>query len=184
MSARKQRLSADPRVKTFAEAASSFCGIIERRSRLNKREFVHRCAEAVPKILSRFMTLLDVETRRDLNIATVEQRRFRVPDKRWWELFRSLSRKLGRSNGYHEVFDPYLLEKDDPVHASLGDDLADIYRDLKQGVSFYQQGDELSQQTAVYLWKLNMRIHAANHCASAVRALSSLIEHYHEDDRV
>lgn len=146
---RTKTIADDPRVKAFAESARAFCLVIERRTKLTKRQFVHQCAEAIPVLLVRFIPLLEVKTGRAVDITTIDRGVSRFTHERWEKLFRSIARKLGKDDAYHDVFNPYKVQQDDPVYRPLSDDLADIYRDLKEGLSFFGRGDERSLHSAV-----------------------------------
>lgn len=171
----------DPRVLAFAEAAERFCRVIERRSRVTKREFVHQCSRAIPELLLHFAPLYEVRIGRQARNRACACRKEKITHEQWQRLFRSVATKLGKDNGYYEVFNPYVVEQNDPVYTSLSDDLADIYRDLKEGLQWYGRRDEPNVQAAVYLWRLNMHVHAADHCVSAMRPIRQLIQNYHEN---
>ncbi len=69
---------------------------------------------------------------------------------------------------YWEIFDPLTSEAGDPVAASLGDDLADIHRDLKLGMSYYTDGN---QPAAAWEWQFSFRAHWGHHASAAIYAL-------------
>lgn len=69
---------------------------------------------------------------------------------------------------YWQIFDPLLLETEEPVSASIGDDLADIHRDLKRGMSYFVEGDE---PAAAWEWQFNFRAHWGRHASAAIYAL-------------
>jgi hypothetical protein len=69
---------------------------------------------------------------------------------------------------YWEIFDPLTSEAEEPVGASLGDDLADIHRDLKLGMSYYAEGNE---PAAAWEWQFNFRAHWGHHASAAIYAL-------------
>jgi hypothetical protein len=69
-------------------------------------------------------------------------------------------------NGYWDVFNP--LEETEPVLNSLADDLSDIYRDVKAGLSLY---DGRHYAEASWEWRFNFQIHWGQHLVGAQRAL-------------
>ena len=72
-------------------------------------------------------------------------------------------------NFYRVVFDPHDFEAtDEPVVGMLSDDLADIYRDLAEGLSNHEQGhiDE-----ACFDWSFSYRSHWARHALNALSAI-------------
>ncbi len=74
---------------------------------------------------------------------------------------------------YWDVFDP--LEEDAPGLNSLADDLADIYRDLKDGLVLYEGGKHLR---AVWEWRFRFQIHWGAHLTGAQRAIHSYLSNY------
>jgi hypothetical protein len=72
-------------------------------------------------------------------------------------------------NHYKTVFDPHDLEEpDEPVMGMLSDDLADIYRDLAEGLNHCERGD---LPAACAEWSVSYRIHWARHAVSALAAI-------------
>ncbi|PTX99226.1 hypothetical protein DB345_02300 [Spartobacteria bacterium LR76] len=70
---------------------------------------------------------------------------------------------------YRVVFDPHdFEEKAEPVTGSLSDDLADIYRDLAEGMALARDGHI---DDACFHWALTYRSHWARHAVSALAAI-------------
>lgn len=68
--------------------------------------------------------------------------------------------------GYWDVFD--LLEETEPVFNSLADDVADIYHDLKNGLSVYEAQYIVE---AVWYWRFHFQVHWGQHLVRAQRAI-------------
>ncbi len=69
---------------------------------------------------------------------------------------------------YYEVFDPLESPPKVPGGATLGDDLADIHRDLQRGLILYERGEV---SAATWEWSFHFRAHWGYHLTGAVRAL-------------
>ena len=69
---------------------------------------------------------------------------------------------------YSEIFDPEVLPPEESVVADLGDDIADIHRDLVGGVSLHRAGQVAEAQAD---WRTGFEIHWGRHAVSALRAL-------------
>lgn len=76
---------------------------------------------------------------------------------------------LRQHDHYWEVFNPYTL--DEPIRASLTDDILDIYRDVKEGLTLYEKKQHLE---AVWKWKFSFEVHWGSHAVDAIRALHSV----------
>lgn len=80
---------------------------------------------------------------------------------------------------YWEIFDPLTESPDDAVCGSIGDDLADIHRDIKRGLQYYDIGDPAA---AAWEWHLNFRAHWGHHASAAIYAFHAWwSEHYFEE---
>jgi hypothetical protein len=73
-------------------------------------------------------------------------------------------------DNYWEVFDLYHLEE--PVEASLSDDILDIYKDVKKGILLYEKNEHIE---AIWEWKFCFEIHWGSHAVDEIRALHSAI---------
>jgi hypothetical protein len=78
--------------------------------------------------------------------------------------------KFGQFDCYWEVFDPYNLEE--PVVASLTDDVLDIYKEVKKGILLYELNEQVE---AVWHWRFSFETHWGSHAVGAIRALHSAI---------
>jgi hypothetical protein len=68
--------------------------------------------------------------------------------------------------GYWDVFDP--LKETESLWNSLADDLADIYRDIKECLLLFDAGQV---DEAVWQWRFNFLIHWGHHLTGAQRAI-------------
>jgi len=90
----------------------------------------------------------------------------RVSDTEWKSaLERALKLPL---RYYGEVFDPLPVPPEEPVVGDVGDDIADIYRDVATGLRLFEAGDE---GEALWEWGFSFRIHWGEHATGAIRAL-------------
>lgn len=69
---------------------------------------------------------------------------------------------------YQEVFNPLDFSENSTVTASLADDLADIYRDLKPAIIAYDSGNVRDAEDDL---KRNFEIHWSQHAISAIKAI-------------
>jgi len=69
---------------------------------------------------------------------------------------------------YWEVFHPVADAADEAVAGDICDDLADIYRDLKDGLAIFDAGND---QLAGFHWSSSFGFHWGRHATSALHAL-------------
>lgn len=77
-----------------------------------------------------------------------------------------IGKKFGDHRFYWAVFNPY--EVSSPVACDLGDDLADIYRDIKDGLVAFNKGDATE---SLWHWQNSFRSHWGSHLVNAIRAI-------------
>lgn len=94
----------------------------------------------------------------------------RETTEEWQALSRRISEKLGDADYYRLIFDPY--QADPPVTASLADDVADIYRDLRGGFALLEPGG--MRDGAVWEWRFGFDSHWGRHAAHALYAVRVL----------
>jgi hypothetical protein len=75
-------------------------------------------------------------------------------------------------NFYWEVLDPLIGEKEGTACGSLVDDLADIWRDLKNGLLNYEDGRVIN---AVFDWRTSFETHWGKHLVEAQRVIHSYL---------
>lgn len=73
---------------------------------------------------------------------------------------------------YREVFDPHPHLNEEVCVGNIGDDLLDVYKDIKRGLELYRQGFPLA---AEWEWAFNFRVHWGRHAAAALLALHGLV---------
>jgi hypothetical protein len=69
---------------------------------------------------------------------------------------------------YRECFDPDPLLNEAPCMGDLGDDLLDIYKDIKEGLVLFDAGDA---NEALWHWSFLHKIHWGRHAVGALFAL-------------
>lgn len=89
-----------------------------------------------------------------------------ISDEEWHAVYKRASRLP--LDYYSEVFNPLPVPSEEPVTASLSDDIADIYRDVVTGLNYYRGG---FHQEAAWQWKFSLDYHWGEHITGAIRAL-------------
>ena len=102
-----------------------------------------------------------------------------ITSKQWDEIYKSLQQKLSSYDYYLEIFDPYEYEK--PVAGSLADDLAGIYKDIKEGLSDWENVNSRDRLNIIWEWKFSFNSHWGEHATGAFRALYSLLFRHIKD---
>lgn len=69
---------------------------------------------------------------------------------------------------YNDFFDPLNLKKNEPGMGNICDDMADIYRDLKNGLTLYES---IGETAGFSYWQSHFSIHWGRHLTGAMNAL-------------
>ncbi len=69
---------------------------------------------------------------------------------------------------YSMIFNAEVIPSEEPVTGDVIDDLADIYKDLKDGLWYLERGSEVD---AVFQWHFSLGVHWARHILGAMYAL-------------
>lgn len=153
--------------QAFAALATEYCSLVERRKRRSARALLRDVHRLLPRLYAEAICLKPEK-------ESDPPEGCRISHEEWQKLFGSLQSQLGFLVFYLEVFDPY-VGNEEPVLADLADDLADIYRDLKDGLTLWESGHRVA---AVNSWEEDFRIHWSEHASGAIRALGWLEFHY------
>lgn len=145
--------------ESFASVASDFCNWCE--SATESQEFSALVAADHMSTLCRLGLTLGMP-----DSAEADGEDTIVPDGDWRRVFERCS-SLPFSY-YRVVFDPHESEGAEPVLGDLGDDIADVYRDLSQGLCKFRSGrvEEAERDWCLAFWS-----HWGRHSASAFYAL-------------
>ena len=152
--------------ENFAISARAFCTLIERLDSLSEWEFIIASAERLAALYQSGLLLSLRMVDACLSDHNVEG----ISMDHWQELYEELGEKLTKKGLYWEVFDP--CKKTEPLIASLADDLAGIYGDVKAGLISYEAG-HVSE--AVCHWRESFLIHWGSHAVDALCYLHRII---------
>jgi hypothetical protein len=138
-------------VDSFVAAARRFVEFVEESEAHSPEPFVREIQPRLLDVYANGISLHSGEPTDDAEPPTS------ITTDEWWSLFRRLQRQLG----------PF----DSVVEGSLADDIADIYRDLRDGFVAYDSGDV---GEAVWNWRTEFDSHWGRHAARAIYALQVL----------
>lgn len=139
--------------QNFLFAATNYCHLIESLDSLEEKNLDNLLSSLV-ELYKQALTLPEVETEE----AGKMQVDIPLPVL-----------NLGSYEYYWELFEPYRLEE--PVCASLADDLIDIYKDLKEGVVLHEQN---LVNDAIWHWKFYFEAHWGSHLVDGLRTLHAI----------
>jgi hypothetical protein len=146
----------------FAPLAREFVDLLDGAADMRPHDLLLACATLLPRIYTAGLSLVDVEP--DDIAAPPSVLRPRLPS-------------FGRFDCYSEVYDPYV--HDEPVIASLTDDLLDIYSDLAGPLREFEAGRTAN---ASWSWRFNLQGHCGEHLVDALRAIHRAVHDHMPSD--
>jgi hypothetical protein len=122
--------------------SNEYCLFMEKAEELKKEEILKYLQKLLPIVYLKASLLPDMPVS-DENAAE-----HFVTEEQWENLFNILREKFGKEDHYYFI-DLGEKSNTDAIHASLSENLTDIYQDLKDFVLLYQKPLRSAQENAV-----------------------------------
>ena len=180
----KRQSTDDSDVLRFVTVAEAFCRVLEKRTRRSKRGFIQQSLKVTLALYSAGLELPNVHPEPGYNPAgewfeqhkhlPIRQRMKEDPQlrehaARHKKIRDRILRSLGTELAYQQVFDPIVGQE--PVTATLSDDLSGIYCDVVKGLLTEQEHSGVVPASVVWQWKFDLRYHWGKHATSAIYAM-------------
>jgi uncharacterized protein DUF5063 len=154
----------------FSAVAKQFCSAVDSASKTDRTDLLFQIYRILPKLIDEAISLPDVRLS-DIgngvegNSEPASLVSVRQAVQEWGQLYNSLKEKLGDWDLYWQVFDP--CADNQAIAGTLADDIADIYRDLKEGLVLRDtcQG---RLEDIVWTWRLLFYSHWGKHAMDAL----------------
>jgi len=164
--------------KRFSLIAQQFCALVDSVPRLDRGELLVRLYRLLPQLISEAIALPNVELGDDGDQAEGTRKsappaKSRLSHEQWTELYNRLRETLGDCDLYWQVFDP--TKDNEAIHGSLADDVADIYRDLKEGLDDIHLA---RSEDAIWEWRLGFSSHWGKHAIDSLRTIHFRLDAY------
>ncbi len=154
----------DPTIERFVAVARRYCEWAEGNLE-NSVEELQRARLLLTELHLAAIKLPDIGVGEQVEVDEVSSEAWQIMFQRFGNL---------PVNGYWDVFDPLKEDEKEAVYNSLADDLADIYRDVKDGLNLFDAGHIIE---AVWEWRFSFRTHWGQHLSGAQRALHSYLQY-------
>jgi Domain of unknown function (DUF5063) len=162
----------------FASVAKEFCNSIDSAPNLDRIELLVQVYRILPHLIGEAIRLPNVElsgdeTQDEENKKLQASERLRLNQPQWRQLYDRLKLKLGDLDHYWEVWDP--TKDNEAIHGTLADDFADIYRDLKEGLSLIE-AHQAPPEDIIWDWREGYYSHWGKHAIDALRTIHFLLQ--------
>jgi Domain of unknown function (DUF5063) len=155
----------------FAEVAKKYCAAVDSARGVDRDDLVLKIYRLLPLLIGEAINLPVIESSE--NDDRTRPKGARTSQEQWNELYSLLKEKLGDWNLYSHVFDP--TKDREAIYGSLADDLADIYRDLKEGLVIHNS-DLAPPNDILWGWRILFYSHWGDHAMNALRTIHFLLE--------
>jgi len=149
----------------FRDLAADYCNLIERFEELDWRQTTKRLRVIIPSLMSAAMQMSDASPTDNDAPST-------VTNEQWSERFSAVEATLSERGSYWTAADVFVSSEPEVVNLPIADDLADIWRDLRNGLNRLEAGGQLSD--IVWEWRFLFDVHWGAHAAEAIRALHAV----------
>ncbi len=156
------------KVLDFVTTCRDYCIFIEQADTPDIKKFIDHSHKLLPLLYLRatLLPLLDSKYE-DFN------ERF-VTEKDYESIRKKILAKLGQYDAYEEVFDPGREDSDDAIGASISENMADIYQDVKDFILLYEIGSDEVMYEAIWACRQSFEIYWGQRLTNALRALHFL----------
>ena len=157
-----------PSVIDFITVAAEYCVTLEKSEPLEKIEFVGKITKLLPLIYVKASVLPIVEDAvADLQDYVTEED-YNYVQNRVWSI-------LKEEDEYLEVFSPEIQFSEEPITATISENLSDIYQDLKNFISVYADRNEECMSAALEKVLDNFKSYWGQKLVNAMRPLHEIL---------
>jgi len=152
----------------FGALAQEFCSLVDSASQKDRTTLLVEIYRVLPRLIHEAMCLPMIKTAEEDDESegqSSSRPRVRITEEKWGELYHLLKEKLGDWDLYWQVFDP--TTDKEAVCGTLADDIADIYRDLKEGLSLREE-HLAPPKDIIWSWRLLYYSHWGKHAIDAL----------------
>jgi hypothetical protein len=154
----------------FATVANEYCSFIEAVDQFHRKDFVIRIQKLFPLLYLKAALLPEP----DIEMSDDVPGKF-VSEVDYHFILHKLEEKLGQFDAYHEVFDPAFQYSEVAVEASISENIADVYQDLKDFILSYRIGSLEVMNDALWECRTNFEQYWGQRLVNGLRAIHNLV---------
>ena len=163
----KTELVYSKNVLEFITVANEYCLFVEKSENYTKEDIIHYMLKICPLIYLKG-ALLPISEDNEFEIPE----RY-VTEELWESIYKPVSTKLGKDDTYWSISNNDAGEHV-PLMASIADNLADIYQDLKDFIMLYSKGTHAAKENAVAECQKLYETHWGSKIVNAHKALHNV----------
>lgn len=153
----------------FVTVAGEYCNFLEKSGKTGTRDFLEKIQKLLPLLYLKVSLLPETEPEFD-----EEPEKF-VSELDYNMIQQKIAGLLGEHDDYQEVFDTGMQFSESALTASISENLADIYQDLKDFISLYRIGNEAAMESGLWECQKNFREFWGQKLVNCMRAVHQLV---------
>lgn len=161
-------------VVEFVTVAVQYCTFLENTENQTSKEYTDKLTILLPLLYLKAALLPETEIEDEIYPEVT------VTEDDYNYIVSKLYSAYKEKDTYLEVFLDDMKYSDTPIAASISEDIADIYQDIKNFISIYEQGIEENMSEGLYTCFENFKLYWGQKLVNVLRALHSL--RYSEDE--
>lgn len=155
-------------VVEFVTVGVQYCSFLETFENETTATLTDKLTKLFPLLYLKSAMLPEMEIEYEIfPEVTVTEEDYNFIVSRLYSVYKS-------NDAYLEVFLEDMKYSDTPISASISEDIADIYQDIKNFISIYEQGIEENMEEALYACQENFKLYWGQKLVNVLRALHSL----------
>ncbi len=154
----------------FATVANEYCSFIEAVDQFQRKDFITRVQKLFPLLYLKAALLPEP----DIEMSDDAPEKF-VSEEDYNFILRKLEVKFGQFDAYHEVFDPSMQYSEVALEASISENIADVYQDLKDFILSYRIGTLEVMNDSLWECRTNFEQYWGQRLVNGLRAIHNLV---------
>ncbi|NPA36792.1 MAG: DUF5063 domain-containing protein [Chlorobi bacterium] len=153
----------------FVTVAGEFCNILENTNQYLKKDFINISLKVLPLLYLKASVL--PKTEEELDNEFIDKA---VDEGLYQFILNSVRNKMGQHDDYLEVFTADMQHSDMPLTATISEDLADIYQDIKNFIESYKTAVTEIMNDALLELTNNFELYWGQRLVNTLRALHNV----------
>ena len=153
----------------FVTVAAEYCSFIERCAGMDERTFLDKVSKLLPLLYLKVSLLPDMDTSSLSDLVT-------YVSERQYEAVRSMVQSvIGEHDEYLEVFQEDMQYSETPIVASISENLADVYQQLRDMIGNFQSADLAIMNDSLISCVEEFRGYWGQSALNALRAIHNVL---------
>ena len=155
-------------VLEFVRIANDYSQFLEQAESFKIRDFIDKAHKLMASLYLKAANLPELDSK----FENMNQRFVNEQDYNY--IRQKVLKKLGQYDSYEEVFTQLREESDDAVGASISENMADMYQDIKDFLLLYEIGTEDVMYEAIWECRQSFKTYWGQRLTNGLRALHFL----------